>query len=96
MHDKNVFWRQNTQTAACYPCLPDIQYKSKPYYHLDDVSRLPEHAVNLLALMPCEAIRNKKLLLRLVEAPVLFSDFELTNISCGRPCLVTFLTSPPY
>ena len=51
--DENVVWRRNTQAVACYP-LPDVQYKSKPYYHLDDVSGIPEHAVNLLAVMPIQ------------------------------------------
>ena len=60
MRDKNVFWRRNTQAAACYSCLPDVQYKSKPYYHLDDVSGLPEQAVNLLALMPIQRFPVKR------------------------------------
>ena len=41
-----------------------VQYKSKPYYHLDDVSGLPEHVVNLVgchadSALSCEAILNK-------------------------------------
>ena len=60
MRDKNVFWRRNTQAAACYSCLPDVQYKNKPYYHLDDVSGLPEHAVSLLALMPIQRFPAKR------------------------------------
>ena len=60
MRDENVFWRRNTQVATCYPCLPDIQYKSKLYYHLDDVSELPEHAVNLLDVMPIQRFSAKR------------------------------------
>ena len=48
IRDENVFLRRNTQAAACYPCLPDIQYKNKSYNHLDNVSGLPEHAINLV------------------------------------------------
>ena len=64
MHDENVFWRRNTQAAACYHCLPDVQYKSKSYNQLDDVSGLPEHAVNLVgyhanSVLSREVIRNK-------------------------------------
>ena len=62
--DKNVCWRQKTQAAACFHCLPQVQYKNKHYNHLDDVSWLAQHAINLVgcdvdSALSCEAIHYK-------------------------------------
>ena len=36
--DEDVFQRRNTQAAACFRCLPQVQYMNKCYNHLDDVT----------------------------------------------------------
>ena len=62
--DENVFRRRNTQAAACFHCLPQVQYKDKCYNHLDDVSWLAKHSINLVgcyveSALSCKAIHYK-------------------------------------
>ena len=62
--DENVFRRRNTQAAACFRCLPQVQYMNKRYNHLDDVSWPAEQAINLVgcyvdSALSCEAIHYK-------------------------------------
>ena len=82
--DENAFWRQNTLAAACFPCLLEVQYKNKCSNHLDNVSGLTEHAVNLVgyhvdSVLSCKAIHS--LLSRFVGILERFSDSELTNVN---------------
>ena len=46
--DEDVFRRRNTQAAACFRCLPQVQYMNKCYNHLDDVTWPAKHAAMLL------------------------------------------------